>query len=409
MNDNKKKDSKKKINIAMFCIAIFFFICILFAIGRYFRSNIFFADDKVHELFKNQNIDFIDIYKASKNNFFACMGDKIKLIDIVNNKEIWSDEINFTAYSNDLILQSKGQIFAIGNLKSNKIVIYNLSGKLYETKMDAEENLLAFFVNQNGNLVYISTKKNVYNIVVYNKTGKKVFTNIYSEENIFPIGADISPDGKILAVVYTDLNNIETISKIVFMSLESDKDIFASLQENNNFIYGINFISNKKVVLLSPKHVICKKIEHNSINELWRINFDKIVSNIEFNKHFLIAKFDGGDKKNSIKCGSIIDVYDIGSGHKINNFSLESDVDFIFSDSQLNCVLLTGRDDFFIIDLVNNKLFHDQVVGAGDYKKAYFLDKKNEILFLGNNKISVVAHDIFKRGELNGYKFFKKD
>lgn len=394
---NEEKYFKKKINIAVLCVAIFFFACIIFLAKRYFLSSIFLGDNSVREFFKNQNNDFIDIYKADQNNFFVCLGDKIKLIDIANNKEIWSDDINFVSGSNEPILQCKKKIFAVSDIKSNRIIVYNLAGKLYEVKMDIGENLLAFFINKNGDLVYISNKNNIYNICVYNKLGRKVFTNIYSEENIFPVSADISPDGKILAIVYADLNDIEIVSKVVFINLDDNEHVFASLQGKNNFIYGMSFVASKKIILLSAQQVICENIDQNGISEKWRINFDKTVSDIELNKRFLVAKFDNRDKKNNLKRESILSVYNIDSGNKVNDFSLDSGVNFMSLDRKLDCALLTGHDGFFIIDLNSKRLWYNRVSGIGDYKKAYFLDKKGEIVFLSNDKISIMTHDIFQR------------
>ena len=77
-------------------------------------------------------------------------------------------------------------------------------------------------------------------------------SNVYYEENIFPVGADISPDGKILAIDYVDLNNIKPESKIVFMHVDN-QNIFGSVQEKENFVHGINFISNKQIILVSKK------------------------------------------------------------------------------------------------------------------------------------------------------------
>ena len=397
MIDGKEKRFKKKINIAILCVAIFFFACIIFLAKRYFLSSIFLGDNSVREFFKNQNNDFIDIYKADQNNFFVCLGNKIKLIDIANNKEIWSDDLNFISGSNELILQCKKKIFAVSDIKSNRIVVYNLAGKLYEIKMDIGESLLAFFINKSGDLVYISNKKNIYNICVYNKLGEKVFTNIYSEENIFPVSADVSPDGKILAIVYADLNDIEVVSKVVFINLGDNEHVFASLQEKNNFIYGVSFVASKKIILLSTQQVICENIDQNRISEKWRINFNKSASDIEFNKRFLIAKFDSEDKKNNIKNGNMIYVYSVDSGNKINTFSLGSDVNFMSLDRKLDYVLLTGHNGFFIIDLTSNRFLHNRANGIGDYKKAYFLNKKGEIVFLSNDKISIMTHDIFQR------------
>ena len=93
----------------------------------------------------------------------------------------------------------------------------------------------------------------------------------------------------------------------------------------------------------------------------------------------------------------MIYVYSVDSGNKINTFSLGSDVNFMSLDRKLDYVLLTGHNGFFIIDLTSNRFLHNRANGIGDYKKAYFLNKKGEIVFLSNDKISIMTHDIFQR------------
>ena len=247
---------------------------------------IYYDLDDEREFFKSENNDLIDLYKINKNNFFVCMNGKLKLMDFINEQEKWSESLNFV----EPVFQNEKKILGVSDIKSNLVSIYNLDGKLYEIKINAGENLLAFFVSENGCCVCITKGENFYNINVYNQNGEKILSNVYHEENIFPIGADISPDGKILAINYVDLNNIKPESKIVFMRVD-DQNIFGSVQEKENFIHGINFISNERIILFGKQEIICNEIKKNNINEKWRIKFDNIVSEIDFDENFLVVNF----------------------------------------------------------------------------------------------------------------------
>ena len=382
---------QKKIWIAIIFSLVFFSLFWFVIKNRFVFDLIYYDLDDEREFFKSENNDLIDLYKINKNNFFVCMNGKLKLMDFINGQEKWSESLNFV----EPVFQNEKKILAVSDIKSNLVSIYNLAGKLYEIKINAGENLLAFFVSENGFCVCITKGENFYNINVYNYKGEKILSNVYYEENIFPVGADISPDGKILAIDYVDLNNIKPESKIVFMHVDN-QNIFGSVQEKENFVHGINFISNKQIILVSKKKIICKEIKKNNISEKWRIKFDNMVSEIDFDENFLVAKTDK-QSESFLKLGSLIEIYDINSGQKKSCFEAKNQIDFMNFDSELNCLLLASLNNFFVLD-INGKILSENNL-AGEYKKTCFLNGVNKILFLKDDKI--LLKDIKKKSHNN--------
>ena len=382
---------QKKIWIAIIFSLVFFSLFWFVIKNRFVFDLIYYDLDDEREFFKSENNDLIDLYKINKNNFFVCMNGKLKLMDFINGQEKWSESLNFV----EPVFQNEKKILAVSDIKSNLVSIYSLAGKLYEIKINAGENLLAFFVSENGFCVCITKGENFYNINVYNYKGEKILSNVYYEENIFPVGADISPDGKILAIDYVDLNNIKPESKIVFMHVDN-QNIFGSVQEKENFVHGINFISNKQIILVSKKKIICKEIKKNNISEKWRIKFDNMVSEIDFDENFLVAKTDK-QSESFLKLGSLIEIYDINSGQKKSCFEAKNQIDFMNFDSELNCLLLASLNNFFVLD-INGKILSENNL-AGEYKKTCFLNGVNKILFLKDDKI--LLKDIKKKSHNN--------
>lgn len=402
---NVENKIRQKIIWAIVFIVVMCFFLFLFALKNNFIFDLICDFDGEKEFFKSENNDLIDLYKINKNNFFVCMNGKLKLMDFIGNKEKWSESLNFV----EPVFQNEKKILGVSDIKSNLVSIYNLEGKLYEIKINAGENLLAFFVSENGCCVCITKGENFYNINVYNQSGEKILSNVYHDENIFPIGADISPDGKILAINYVDLNNIKPESKIVFMRVD-DQNIFGSVQEKENFIHGINFISNERIILFGKQEIICKEIKKNNINEKWRIKFDNIVSEIDFDENFLVVKIDN-QTESFLKSGSLIEIYNMNSGQKKSFFEAKNRIDFINFDGELDYLLLSSLNNFFVIDVNGKILFENNL--TGEYKKACFLNKANKILFLRDNKI--LLREFEKKSNnnngrnKNGFEFFKKN
>ena len=388
----ENKIGQKIIWLIVFFVVICFFL-FLFALKNNFIFDLIYDFNEEKEFFKSENNDLIDLYKINKSNFFVCMNGKLKLMDFINEREKWSESLNFV----EPVFQNKKKILGVSDIKSNLVSIYNLDGKLYDIKINAGENLLAFFVSENGCCVCITKGENFYNI------------NVYYEENIFPIGADISPDRKILAIDYVDLNNIKPESKIIFMRLDN-QNIFGSLQEKERFIHGINFISNEQIILFDKREIICKEIKKNNIKEKWRIKFDSIISEVDFNENFLVIKIDN-QTENFLKSRSLIEIYNINSGQKKSCFETKNQIDFMNFDGELNYILLANLNNFLVIDMDGKILFENNL--TGEYKKACLLNKANKILFLTDDKI--LLKNIEKRTNnnygvnQNGFELFEKN
>lgn len=145
-------------------------------------------------------------------------------------------------------------------------------------------------------------------------------------------------------------------------------------------------MSREKIVLFSEKEIICDEIKRNDIRDSWKIKFDNVISELDFNKSCLIVKFDT-DKENSIGMGNNIEIYNISSGKKLGEFRIKKKIDFMRLDKEINNILLGSLNSFFILDLSGKIIFSYNL--AGEYKKACLFNKPDEILFLSSDKIFI--------------------
>ena len=249
--------------------------------------------------------------------------------------------------------------------------------------------MLAFSVNASGYCVTISKNNTAYKIDVYNTNAEKFFTYVHSEENIFPVNANISPDGKILAISYVDTNNIEIDSKITFMYTNRD-DIFASVNEKNNFVSGVNFLSNNDIIIIGENEILFEHFNKDNIQERWRKKFDTNINMIAFNNNFiavqLINKLVAQNK-------SLIKFFDM-NGKNISDFESSQQFNSIKVCDKLNCVLLASQNEFMAVNLNGKVLWKYDLVG--EQKFVAFL-KANKILFASSTKAYIV--NIKNKGE----------
>ena len=97
----------------------------------------------------------------------------------------------------------------------------------------------------------------------------------------------------------------------------------------------------------------------------------------------------------------------MNSGQKKSFFEAKNRIDFINFDGELDYLLLSSLNNFFVIDVNGKILFENNL--TGEYKKACFLTKANKILFLRDNKILLREFEKKNGRNKNGFEFFKKN
>lgn len=342
-------------------------------------ENNFDLTNSSSEILKYDFDNCFGVYAGNRNDFFFCSKNSIKFLN-ENGQGKWSVQSNFSA---PIICHNK-KILGISDLKTNIIYVYDTSGQLYSIKSDGK--LLAFSVNQLGFCSTISKENDLYKINVYNTSGEKILTYVHSEENIFPVNSNISPDGKILAVSYIDVNNINIDSKIIFMHTNQD-DIFASVHEKNNFVYGLNFLSNNVIILAGEKQIVSESLLPGNLKEQWRLKFDSKISEFSFNNNFMAVKFDNDNFNFYSRTKSLIKFFSM-SGKQIGEFKSSDLINFIEVGDKFDNVLIGSLNDFFISDQKGEILWKHSL--TGECRFAVFLNKPNRILAISPAKVFVL-------------------
>ena len=374
-------DNKKVFRLLVFLLTVI--ILIILALVNSGRFNFF--DVQVDNNYKHLDFELknnlFGIYKIDSNCFFVYTDNMIKVLDY-DYHEKWSDRLE--NIFEPVICHNK-KILGVADLKSNNIYVYNQDHRLYFIKLEQEQNLVAFSVNKMGYCSCISKIKDFYNINVFDSTGKKILTYVHSEENIFPTSTSISPDGKILAISYIDTNNINIDSKVIFIYINQEKNIFACVQEKNSFIYKINFLSDKDICITSDNKIIHKNILDNNLKESWRLDLDKKIMDLKFNNNFFVIKHNDPYINNYSKNKSVLEFYNMESGKKIGEYKSNDLVDFINISDKINYILLASSNNFLVVNTKGKILWQHSV--TGDYKFAMFLDKPYKILIGSLKKI----------------------
>ena len=132
---------------------------------------------------------------------------------------------------------------------------------------------------------------------------------------------------------------------------------------------------------------------------------------MDFNENFLVVKIDN-QTESFLKSGSLIEIYNMNSGQKKSFFEAKNRIDFINFDGELDYLLLSSLNNFFVIDVNGKILFENNL--TGEYKKACFLNKANKILFLRDDKI--LLREFEKKSNnnnngrnQNGFELFEKN
>lgn len=323
------------------------------------------------------------LFETDNGNVFFCAKDCVKLLNS-NGEEKWSQDSDFTS---PVICHAKN-FLGVSDIKTNSIHVFDSDGEKYNLK--TENNLLAFSVNESGYCATISKDDASYKIDAYDKSANKFFTYVHSEENIFPVNVAISLDGKILAISYVDTNNMNIDSKITFMHTDGD-EIFASASVKNNFVSGLNFLSNNDIIIIGEDKIILGCLSRDKFQEKWRIDFETKINMVAFNKNFvavhLLNKI-AAQKKSTIKFYNM-------SGKNISNFESDQLLSFIKACDKFNCVLIISPDKFLAVNPSSKILW--QYDAVGEQKFVAFLGRLNKILFASSTKTYVV--DVNNKGE----------
>ncbi len=324
---NKPKQ-KKRIELKFLLILITLSLVALFI---YLKNT----DDNIKDIFSEipffntttevvETINFDPNNKSSfvtlKNSYVHCTKDGVKYEGLSK----WNDTYSYTAP----IMISEGNIVAIYELKNRTIYVFNENGKMYECH--TKYPIMQVTINRQGYLVAITKDNDRYVVIPYNNFGNPLSEgSIFEVEQNYPITADISEDGKHMAIGFLDTSYTYYESKILFINLsdksqlESVDSISSSTKKQGEIIFSLCYMEDNNLIAISDKRII-------GIDKNFKISWEKPLTNeltaldVSDNKFIALGlgnELPGGSE---YKSGTVT-WYDL-TGKEIGNYELNKEV-----------------------------------------------------------------------------------
>ncbi len=273
------------------------------------------------------------------------------------------------------ILVGEGDIAAVSEPKGRAVYVFGTSGLLFEQRFDYP--VLSFSVSKQGLLTVVLQTDDDYEINVYNKSGN-IYRWVYTDYNMFPVSADVSNDGRVLAVSFLNVD-VRLSSKIVFAFINADESrgyedgIFASKEITGEWAATVKFMDNNNLIVVTEAQILCyKPNEQKLIENPWSIQLNNKLDKLAFSGSdgFVIALGEPLLNKEADDSG-LIQFYNL-SGAKTGEYNLDGKCSYLSASSY---GAIAGADRIYTA--INNR---------GDVMWEYApISDVRQIIFLDNN------------------------
>lgn len=191
-----------------------------------------------------------DFYTNDGNIFFATK-DGIKLVDS-KGREKWSE--TYTMLSPAML--GDANVVAIAEKNGNAVRVYNESGALYNLSFN--DPVVTYAVNPLGYTGVITGADSDYELSVCDDAGQLLFKGNYAADDGIPTAIDISDDGKMFAIAFTDISGINMKSNVLFyyinksdvQSVDSSDGMFTSLVREGSVTAKVAFVDRNRCVVV---------------------------------------------------------------------------------------------------------------------------------------------------------------
>jgi len=190
---------------------------------------------------------------AADGGFFLATRDSVRFhntegIEVFRHGHVMVNPVLFGRGNYAAILEQNGRV----------VNVYNSEGLIYSIVTDAP--ISGFALGVQGFAAIITHSNGVYDYEVRNSSGARVNYGRHADENIVPLLADISHDGRILAISFLDINDAEMNSFISFFPIYSGHvvadGILAENRQNPGQIIGaMRFMTDGTLIAISDTRI----------------------------------------------------------------------------------------------------------------------------------------------------------
>ncbi|MDR3240301.1 MAG: DUF5711 family protein [Clostridiales bacterium] len=356
-------------------------------------------------------------YSYRSKDFFFCTKDGVQYLSAKGEK-LWDDPLSLTAP----ILSAKCGVIAVSEVRGRAVYVYDANGKLFEQRFD--DPILTFSVNQAGIVTVILQKPaDKYSIEAYapgdspgdpsdnrsdvrldNRPGirnaRRILYNEWLRPNIYPVSADISPDGRIAAIGFLDVNmdaGADMTSNITFLYINQEEargliDLaFASEKRPDQMINTVRFMENNKLLTVYDETIECLHPQpDNSIQSAWTIHLRNQIDRLAY----------AGDQGFAFTTGdSLIGESLIGDSPTGASLPDKSGCLYFYSmtGQKTGAYAFGGKADSLSLDwnsaLVGSGGDYYAVSGRGRLLWKYAARDARQIIFVGNSRSILLGDD----------------
>ena len=269
------------------------------------------------------------IFKTNGKGFFYCTKDGLRYYSETNNIA-WND--TYTMISP--VAVSENGYLAVTEIGGKSVRVYDKKGPLYTVQL--ENSLVQASLNSGGYLSAILKSKDGYIVQAYNAAGGLLTERIDPVTGIYPISADISDDGRTLAVSYMDTTDIEIMSRIVFLYINQAEgknyvdSMYAAVEKPGKVVPVIKFMKGNSLAAISDKSVFL--MDENG-GELWEEELLNEIDKAVFagNDHIAVGLGDEFVNEEGMEKGTIL--WFGLKGKTSASFAAGDEITYLYGDS----------------------------------------------------------------------------
>jgi hypothetical protein len=149
-----------------------------------------------------------------------------------------------------------GNVVAIAEKNGNAVRVYNDSGSMYNLSFNYP--VVTYAVNGLGYTGVVTGADSDYELSICDDAGQLLFKGNYAADDGIPTALDISDDGKMFAIAFTDISGINMKSNVLFyyinkadvQSVDSSDGMFTSLVREGSVTAKLTFTERNRCIVM---------------------------------------------------------------------------------------------------------------------------------------------------------------
>ena len=283
----------------------------------------------------------------------------------------WTEEVTL----NSPIIATNDKWLVVAEENGKKIITYDMHNVAYETEIDGA--IQKVVINKSGYVGVIFAKAGYKNAFTLLKpTGEVIYTKSFANTTL--ISADISADGKTVAMVEADTSGAVVNSGIVY--LNSRGEGICNIAAKDVLLIGIKFFGDETISVGDSKII---KIDKNYQKIVLDDFSDENVEGINIENEKIIKVYRDTSELFAEKCKiAVLNA----NGKNVGNGEVAGKIKAVESLGKTIAIVLNDRIDFFDI---NGKYLNSYYI-QGDYKDIELFSNGNLVCFQTIDKVSVL-------------------